>query len=93
MLGTYPSEYRRYHVGMRIVLGADDKTELTDAILKGLHGRGFEIEVVGPPAGEDKDWVAVEVILEEKQERELIPRLKRAGATGIITYPLNKVIP
>jgi len=41
----------------------------------------------------DKDWVAVEVILEERQERELIPRLKRAGATGIITYPLNKVIP
>ncbi len=41
----------------------------------------------------DKDWVAVEVILEEKQERELIPRLKRAGATGIITYPLNKLIP
>src|SRR6478672_9799197 len=41
----------------------------------------------------DKDWVAVEVILEERQERELIPALKRAGATGIITYPLNKVIP
>ena len=41
----------------------------------------------------DTAWVAVEVILEEKQERELIPRLRRAGATGIITYPLNKVIP
>lgn len=41
----------------------------------------------------DGEWVAVEVILEEKQERELIPRLKRAGATGIITYPLNKIIP
>ena len=41
----------------------------------------------------DSAWVAIEVILEEKQERELIPRLKRAGATGIITYPLNKVIP
>ena len=41
----------------------------------------------------DPAWVAVEVILEEKQERELIPRLKRAGATGIIAYPLNKVIP
>ncbi len=40
----------------------------------------------------DSSWVAVEVILEEKQERELIPRLKRAGATGLITYPLNKVI-
>ncbi len=41
----------------------------------------------------DSAWVAVEVILEERQEREMIPRLKRAGATGIITYPLNKVIP
>lgn len=41
----------------------------------------------------DTKWVAVEVILEEKQERELIPRLKRAGASGIFTYPLNKVIP
>jgi ATP phosphoribosyltransferase len=41
----------------------------------------------------DGEWVAVEVVLEEKQERELIPRLKRAGATGIFTYPLNKVIP
>ena len=41
----------------------------------------------------DSQWVAVEVILEERQERELIPALKRAGATGIITYPLNKVIP
>ena len=41
----------------------------------------------------DTGWVAVEVILEDRQERELIPALKRAGATGIITYPLNKVIP
>lgn len=41
----------------------------------------------------DKSWVAVEVILDEKQERDLIPRLKRAGATGILTYPLNKLIP
>jgi len=41
----------------------------------------------------DPDWVAVEVIVEERVERDLVPRLKRAGATGIITYPLNKVIP
>ena len=37
-------------------------------------------------------WVAVEVIVEEKVERELVPKLSRAGATGIITYPLNKII-
>ncbi|MFP4354665.1 MAG: ATP phosphoribosyltransferase [Phycisphaerae bacterium] len=41
----------------------------------------------------DSDWVAVEVIVDEQIERDLVPRLKRAGATDLITYPLNKVIP
>ena len=41
----------------------------------------------------DENFVAIEVILEEKTERELIPQLKKAGASGIITYPLNKIIP
>lgn len=40
----------------------------------------------------DGSWIAVEVIVEEKMEREIIPLLKRAGATGLISYPLNKVI-
>lgn len=40
----------------------------------------------------DSDYRAVEVILEDKIERELIPELNRAGASGIIVYPLNKVI-
>jgi ATP phosphoribosyltransferase len=37
-------------------------------------------------------WVAVETIIDEKVVRELIPRLKAAGAEGIIEYPLNKVV-
>lgn len=41
----------------------------------------------------EPDWVAIEVIVDERAERQLVPELKRAGATGIITYPLNKVIP
>jgi len=41
----------------------------------------------------DPDWVAIEVIVAERVERDLVPLLKRAGATGLITYPLNKVIP
>lgn len=40
----------------------------------------------------DDQWVAVEVIVDETTERELVPRLHRAGATGIFSYPLNKVI-
>ncbi len=41
----------------------------------------------------EDDWVAVESVLDEDEAKELIPRLKRAGAEGIIEYPLNKVIP
>ena len=37
-------------------------------------------------------WVDVDTIIEEKLVRELIPRLKKAGAKGIVEYPLNKVI-
>ena len=40
----------------------------------------------------DSDYVALEVIIDDKIERTLVPALKRAGASGIITYPLNKVI-
>jgi ATP phosphoribosyltransferase len=40
----------------------------------------------------DSDYVAIEVIIEGTIERSLVPALKRAGASGIITYPLNKVI-
>jgi ATP phosphoribosyltransferase len=39
-----------------------------------------------------KNWLAVEVILEEKIVRDLIPELKRAGAQGIVEYSLNKII-
>ena len=37
-------------------------------------------------------WVAVETIIDEHVVRDLIPRLKSAGAEGIIEYPLNKVV-
>ncbi len=41
----------------------------------------------------DKEYVAVEVILEEDTARIVIPKLKKAGASGIFTYSLNQVIP
>lgn len=40
----------------------------------------------------EKNWVALETIIDESVVRELIPKLKEAGAEGIIEYPLNKVI-
>ncbi len=41
----------------------------------------------------DRSFSAVEVILEVAVERALVPQLQKAGASGIIVYPLNKVIP
>ena len=39
------------------------------------------------------EWVAIETVLDERAARDLIPELSRAGAEGIVEYPLNKVIP
>lgn len=39
-----------------------------------------------------EEWLSVESVIAEATVRDLIPRLIRAGATGIIEYPLNKVI-
>lgn len=41
----------------------------------------------------EKGWFDLDVIIEEKRVRDLIPQLKAAGASGIVEYPLNKVIP
>ena len=40
----------------------------------------------------DPNWVAVNTILDESTVRDVIPRLKAAHATGIVEYPLNKVV-
>ena len=40
----------------------------------------------------DQEWLAVNTILEEATVRSMIPRLKDAGAQGIVEYPLNKIV-
>ena len=40
----------------------------------------------------DEGWVAVNTILEESVVRSIIPRLKEAGAEGIVEFPLNKIV-
>jgi ATP phosphoribosyltransferase len=40
----------------------------------------------------DAEWVALNTILDETEVREVIPKLKAAGATGIVEYPLSKVV-
>ena len=40
----------------------------------------------------DANWLALNTILDESTVRTIIPRLKAAGATGIVEYPLNKIV-
>ncbi len=40
----------------------------------------------------DTGWAAVNTILEENVVRDVIPKLKNSGATGIVEYPLNKIV-
>jgi ATP phosphoribosyltransferase len=40
----------------------------------------------------DKEWVAVNTIIDENTVRHIVPQLKAAGARGIVEYPLSKII-
>jgi ATP phosphoribosyltransferase len=40
----------------------------------------------------DERWVAVNTVIKEREVKELLPRLREAGARGIVEYPLNKII-
>ncbi len=71
-------------VGMKLNIKKAD----LDKVLKILPAE--KSPTVSPLA--DTDYVAVEIIIEDEVERRLIPELKRAGASAIVTYPLNKVI-
>lgn len=71
-------------VGLKMNVPVDAQSQI-HAILPSLQN-----PTISPLA--DPGWVAMEVILGEHDSRELIPRLKRAGATGLVEYPLNKVV-
>ena len=44
---------------MRVALGSDEKTTLTDAVAADLVARGHELRLVGPPAGTAEQWAEV----------------------------------
>lgn len=61
------------------------KLELVSSLVPALHAPTISNQV-------DPDWVALEVIVDKRVGRDLIPRLKKAGAAGIVEYPLNKLV-
>ena len=73
-----------FKVGLKMNITAD-KIEEICSLLPSLHNPTISHL-------KDENWVAIEIITDETKVRELIPVLKKAGAEGIIEYPLNKVI-
>jgi len=71
-------------VGLKLNVAKED----FDAVIAQLPA--LKKPTVSPLWGDE--GFAVEIIIEEHQARDLIPRLKRAGASGLVEYPLNKVV-
>ncbi len=81
---------------LQAVLSAESKVGLMlnvskknlDAVLKILPA--LQKPTVSPLT--DNEWVALNTIIDEKIVRDIVPELKRLGASGIVEYPLNKII-
>jgi len=72
----------------RVGLMMNAPKDSLDAIVAELPALNFPtISHLSDPA-----WVALNTILDEAVVRDVIPRLKAAGATGIVEYPLSKVV-
>ncbi|MBI3987835.1 MAG: ATP phosphoribosyltransferase [Lentisphaerae bacterium] len=63
----------------------ENRVQAIAAILPALHAPTINRLSAG-------GWVAIESVVEEQVVREIIPKLKNAGAEGIIEIPLNKVV-
>ncbi|MCB9488172.1 MAG: ATP phosphoribosyltransferase [Deltaproteobacteria bacterium] len=73
-------------VGIKLNIQQNGKAKVLDV----LKDQGLHSPTVNQLS--DPDWFAIDVIMEEKKVRDLIPVLKEAGAEGIVEYPLNKII-
>ena len=75
---------------------AEEKVGLKMNILKRKLDAALKIlpSLNAPTVSElsDSQWISIEVIVDETIVRDILPQLKRSGATGIVEYPLNKVI-
>ncbi|MEM9294492.1 MAG: ATP phosphoribosyltransferase [Planctomycetota bacterium] len=79
----------RSRVGLKMNVAEADKDAVLSILGEGLpESQSPTVNALHKPG-----WYAVEVVLEARVERELLPRLRRAGASALFTYPLNKVIP
>ena len=65
---------------MRIALGSDEVTELTDAVIAALREAGHEVELHGPPAGGDQEF---QLALGGRAVGRALIERARSGAEGV----------
>lgn len=71
-------------VGLKMNIQKDKVEDIVDLLPSLKQPTLSELTVEG--------WVALEVVIQEKKVKQILPQLKRAGAQGIIEYPLNKIV-
>jgi len=77
---------------VRVCLGADDATHLTDRLTEELRCRGHEVELCGPPAGQPLQWVDVAREVAERVAAGAADQGVLACWTGTgVTMAANKV--
>jgi len=92
---------RRKMESMALLLGGALRAETKVGLKMNVHEKHLgEVQELLPALHtptlatlSDKGWFSLEVVVDEQLVRDLVPRLKQFGATGIIEYPLNKVVP
>jgi ATP phosphoribosyltransferase len=100
--GSWKDDWKRTKIeGMVILLQGALNAESKVGLKMNVPPQSFETVLkvlpslnkptISPLAGME-GWNAVEVVVDEIVVRRIVPELRRAGATGIIEYPLNKVI-
>jgi ATP phosphoribosyltransferase len=82
LLGTLSAEN---YVGLKCNVRQEDLSKVLK-VLPALHNPTVS-------ALADKGWCAVETFILFQEAKQVIPRLKRAGASGIVEYQVSKVIP
>jgi ATP phosphoribosyltransferase len=99
--GSWQDEWKRHKLeDMRMLLEGAISALGKVGLMLNVHSECLDAVLAVLPALKkptishlsDEDWLAVNTILDESTVRTIIPRLKKAGAQGIVEYPLNKIV-
>jgi ribose 5-phosphate isomerase RpiB len=75
---------------MKIIVASDEKTELTDAVIEYLKGKGNDVEFCGALAGDNAGWAAIGFEAAKKADVQDAVGIFFAGAGRVSVWPRTK---